>query len=97
MSDRSLPFAAPIPTADLAGFPDALTSVAQARRAVEVARMPAIRSQPAWLDAYNRLTLAAATGRLPDVEAARIALNFAALTERRGGRQSIRWPARIAA
>ncbi|MCJ2054220.1 hypothetical protein [Methylobacterium sp. J-070] len=54
---------------------------------IEATRLPAIRSSYAWLDAYNRLTLAQAAPTFQHIEAARISLNFAILHERRGGRR----------
>jgi hypothetical protein len=40
-----------------------------------------VRSRYQWVDAYNRLTLAQATGVSAHVEAARIALSLAVASE----------------
>ena len=84
MRARDIMFSAPILTSGLDGFPERLETVAEARRVVEAVRLPAIRSHHAWLDACNRLMLAEASGNIPHIESARIALNFAILLERRG-------------
>jgi hypothetical protein len=86
MSDRNLQFSTPVSTAGLVGFPDSLSSVAEARRAVEDARLPVVRSRHAWLDVANRLVLAEADRRPALVEAARAALCLAVAVERRGTR-----------
>lgn len=84
MSDLSLPFSTPVSTIGLAGFPDSLSSVAEARRAVEDARLPVVRSRHAWLDVANSLVLAEAARSTSLVEAARAALCLAVAVERRG-------------
>lgn len=84
MRTRDITFSAPILTSGLDGFPERLEFVSEARRVVEAVRLPAIRSHHAWLDACNRLLLAEASGKIPHVELARIALNFAVLLEQRG-------------
>ena len=84
MSDRNLPFSTPVSTVGLAGFPDSLSTVAQARRAVEDARLPVVRSRHAWLDVANALVIAEAARSPALIEAARAALCLA--VERRGTR-----------
>ena len=84
MTARNLPFSTPIPTLGLAGFPDILSSVAEARRAVELARLPVVRSRHAWVEVANRLVLAEADSAPALVEAARAALCLAIAAERRG-------------
>ena len=86
MSDLSLPFSTPVSTIGLAGFPETLASVAEARRAVEDARLPVVRSRHAWVDVANRLVLAEADRGPALVEAARAALCLAVALERRGTR-----------
>ncbi|TXN70467.1 hypothetical protein [Methylobacterium sp. WL6] len=86
MSDRNLPFSTPVSTVGLAGFPDSLSSVAQARRAVEDARLPVVRSRHAWLDVANALVMAEAARSPALIEAARAALCLAVAVERRGTR-----------
>ena len=86
MSAPEILFVTPVATAKLAGFPASLSGVTEARRIVETARLPVVRSSHAWLDAANRLTLAEASCRPAHVEAARIALCRAVAAERRESR-----------
>ena len=65
---------APVATAGITGFPERVGSVGHARTLIEAQRLPSIRSHYVWLDAYNRLTLAAASRSAQDVAAARTAL-----------------------
>lgn len=73
---------APVSTAGLQGFPNALSDVAEARRVVETVRLPAIRSQVPWLDACKRLLEAEADGSPTLIETARLSLQFAVTRER---------------
>lgn len=85
-----LPFARPVPTGGRPGFPWELATIAQAARIVERERMPLIRSNLLWLEAYNRLVVARATLAASDAEAGRIALAAALRAEAEEN-----WPAAL--
>ena len=53
MSAKDITFPSPVTTTGLAGFPDALHDVAEARRVVDAMRLPVVRSRHAWLDVAN--------------------------------------------
>ena len=81
MQDQEIPFASPVVTEGLPGFPERLAGVSEARRAVEAARLPVARSCHAWVEASNRLLLAQVDRTAANVEAARIALVLAVAGE----------------
>lgn len=82
MPETSLAFPHPVIADGVPGFPREIARLDEARAVIEATRLPLARSQYRWLDAYNRLTRAQATGSLGDVEAARCALNLAVASER---------------
>ena len=86
MAATELLFARSLDTDGVAGFPTRVRDVGEARRIIEQQRLPMIRSRYQWVDAYNRLTLAQATGVSAHVEAARIALSLAVASEQRSAR-----------
>ena len=83
MVAKEILFPAPVATRGLTGFPDILFDVAEARRVVEVMRLPVVRSDHAWLEAANLLMLAQASPCPVHVEAAGKALSRAIAAEHR--------------
>lgn len=83
MSVKDILFPTPIATKGLAGFPDALHDVTEARRVVEAMRLPVVRSRHAWLDVANLLMLAQASPYPVSIEVAQTALSRAVAAERR--------------
>ena len=82
MSAKDITFPSPVTTTGLAGFPDALHGVAEARRVVEAMRLPVVRSRHAWLDVANLLMLAQASQSPAHILVARNALDRAVVAER---------------
>lgn len=87
-NDTKLRFSQPVVTDGLPGFPAALFDVGHARETVEAARLPVVRSCPAWVEVNKRLILALASRSPAHVEAARLALALAVAGDRRTARQA---------
>ena len=74
VSRRDLAVSRAVPAAGCSGFPQEVQSLTQSRRLVERERLPLIRSSHRWLEVYNRLVAAEASGARAEIETARDAL-----------------------